>query len=215
MAMPPHSRAGGSSTAQRGATAAASSSSQTTTIHSPSTRQQHPVLRLRGAMRSPGERSDRRIQWAEDVIDNEGLGRKSSKGMSPFHSPPSLLLHRRLSTCRKHEQGLTIIQSAASTTLQKPQSTIPPTRVPTPHHQTPTATTAPLALPAARGAPTPDTSTTMTTTPERNVTMTGRQRSRGGRTVRMRTRRFQSRKRADRHRWENCLSMKLYERRFV
>jgi protein phosphatase 1 regulatory subunit 11 len=31
-------------------------------------------------MRSPGERSERRIQWAEDVIDNEGLGRKSSKG---------------------------------------------------------------------------------------------------------------------------------------
>jgi hypothetical protein len=88
MAMPPHSRAGGSSTAQRGATAAASSSSQTTTIHSPSTRQQHPVLRLRGAMRSPGERSDRRIQWAEDVIDNEGLGRKSSKGMSPSLLPP-------------------------------------------------------------------------------------------------------------------------------
>ncbi|KFZ09268.1 hypothetical protein V501_05648 [Pseudogymnoascus sp. VKM F-4519 (FW-2642)] len=87
MAMPPHSRTGGSSTAQRGATAAASSSSQTTTIHSPSTRQQHPVLRLRGAMRSPGERSDRRIQWAEDVIDNEGLGRKSSKVCCIYHPP--------------------------------------------------------------------------------------------------------------------------------
>ena len=27
------------------------------------------------------ERVRRRIQWAEDVVDNEGLGRKSSKGM--------------------------------------------------------------------------------------------------------------------------------------
>ncbi|KFY84009.1 hypothetical protein V500_09713 [Pseudogymnoascus sp. VKM F-4518 (FW-2643)] len=87
MAMPPHSRAGGSSTAQRGATAASSSTSQTTTIRSPSTRHQQPVLRLRGAMRSPGERNDRRIQWAEDVIDNEGLGRKSSKVCCIYHPP--------------------------------------------------------------------------------------------------------------------------------
>lgn len=28
-----------------------------------------------------GESTRRRIQWAEDVVDNEGLGRKSSKGM--------------------------------------------------------------------------------------------------------------------------------------
>lgn len=38
-----------------------------------------PVLRLRGASRT---KNDRKIQWAEDVVDNEGLGRKSSKGMS-------------------------------------------------------------------------------------------------------------------------------------
>jgi protein phosphatase 1 regulatory subunit 11 len=45
---------------------------------------------LRGATREEeaesdvgegGERARRRIQWAEDVVDNEGLGRKSSKGM--------------------------------------------------------------------------------------------------------------------------------------
>ena len=36
-----------------------------------------PTLRLRA------ETSDgRRIQWAEDVIDNEGMGKKSSKGAS-------------------------------------------------------------------------------------------------------------------------------------
>jgi protein phosphatase 1 regulatory subunit 11 len=50
------------------------------------------VLHLRGATREEevesnvaeageaGEKSRRRIQWAEDVVDNEGLGRKSSKG---------------------------------------------------------------------------------------------------------------------------------------
>ncbi|KFY30814.1 hypothetical protein V493_01646 [Pseudogymnoascus sp. VKM F-4281 (FW-2241)] len=84
--MPPHSRAAGSASQQRGATAATSSTSQTTTIRSPS-RHQQPVLRLRGAMRGPGERSDRRIQWAEDVIDNEGLGRKSSKVCCIYHPP--------------------------------------------------------------------------------------------------------------------------------
>jgi hypothetical protein len=49
------------------------------------------VLHLRGATRQSEEldsdeggsesRSSRRIQWAEDVIDNEGLGRKKSKGL--------------------------------------------------------------------------------------------------------------------------------------
>lgn len=34
------------------------------------------ILRLRGR-HEPGGRS---VQWAEDVVDNEGLGRKSSKG---------------------------------------------------------------------------------------------------------------------------------------
>ena len=41
-----------------------------------------PTLRLRGAdsnRRERGERS-RRIQWAEDVVDNEGMGKKKSKG---------------------------------------------------------------------------------------------------------------------------------------
>jgi hypothetical protein len=37
------------------------------------------VLRLRGA-HEPQARA--RVQWAADVVDNEGLGRKSSKGMS-------------------------------------------------------------------------------------------------------------------------------------
>lgn len=49
-----------------------------------------PVLRLRGAPNTESESSvdgatglgrGRRIQWAEDVVDNEGLGRKKSKGI--------------------------------------------------------------------------------------------------------------------------------------
>ena len=39
------------------------------------------TLRLR-AEAEPSE--GRRIQWAEDVIDNEGMGKKSSKGMFSF-----------------------------------------------------------------------------------------------------------------------------------
>jgi protein phosphatase 1 regulatory subunit 11 len=45
-----------------------------------------PVLRLSapsGVLRLRAEPSERRhIQWAEDVVDNEGMGKKSSKGTS-------------------------------------------------------------------------------------------------------------------------------------
>lgn len=34
------------------------------------------ILRLRGGHTANG----RSVQWADDVVDNEGLGRKSSKG---------------------------------------------------------------------------------------------------------------------------------------
>lgn len=59
--------------------AMAGSSSQTQTQAPPQVLVRAPVLRLRGAETS--KRTKKRIQWAEDVIDNEGLGRKSSKGM--------------------------------------------------------------------------------------------------------------------------------------
>lgn len=46
-----------------------------------------PVLRLSapsGTLRLRAEPAERRhIQWAEDVVDNEGMGKKSSKGMPP------------------------------------------------------------------------------------------------------------------------------------
>jgi protein phosphatase 1 regulatory subunit 11 len=51
------------------------------------------VLHLRGATREEereqeGESERRGITWAEDVVDNEGMGRKSSKGLfRPFCVP--------------------------------------------------------------------------------------------------------------------------------
>ncbi|KAI1433208.1 phosphatase inhibitor-domain-containing protein [Xylaria sp. CBS 124048] len=42
-----------------------------------------PILRLRGA-HAP---STRRVQWAENVVNNEGLGRKSSKVCCIYHAP--------------------------------------------------------------------------------------------------------------------------------
>jgi len=53
------------------------------------------VLRLRGATRededeaaeASGTEVRRRIQWAEDVVNNEGMGRKSSKVCCIYHAP--------------------------------------------------------------------------------------------------------------------------------
>lgn len=58
--------------------------SQTTTQTSePEIREEPPrILRLRGAHAA----NRRGVQWAEDVVDNEGLGRKSSKGKSLLES---------------------------------------------------------------------------------------------------------------------------------
>ena len=59
----------------RTANLSAPSVSQTITSHET----HHPIspvtLHLRGA-----HPPRRRIQWAEDVVDNEGMGKKSSKG---------------------------------------------------------------------------------------------------------------------------------------
>ena len=45
------------------------------------------TLRLRGVAR----RSTQRVAWGEDVVDNEGCGKKKSKSMSPFPSLPFFL----------------------------------------------------------------------------------------------------------------------------
>ncbi|TVY47106.1 Type 1 phosphatases regulator [Lachnellula occidentalis] len=62
----------------------------------PGTSTTTPVLHLRGATReeeevSMGARAGRpRIQWAEDVVDNEGLGRKKSKVCCIYHAPKGI-----------------------------------------------------------------------------------------------------------------------------
>ncbi|KAG6008231.1 hypothetical protein E4U21_004830 [Claviceps maximensis] len=70
---------------QRGATAGPSSNTltQTQTSHSRSQSAAPRVLRLRGQHAAKG----RTVQWAEDVVDNEGLGRKSSKVCCIYHRP--------------------------------------------------------------------------------------------------------------------------------
>jgi protein phosphatase 1 regulatory subunit 11 len=69
-----------------GQTQLQSSAPSTTITRAP----QQAVLRLRGAAtedgQGDGEGSERRrIQWAEDVVDNEGMGKKKSKGGSLSH----------------------------------------------------------------------------------------------------------------------------------
>jgi hypothetical protein len=60
------------------AMAEGSMGSQTQTQTSTDTRETTAVLRLRGAHEPVARRA---VQWAEDAVDNEGLGKKSSKGM--------------------------------------------------------------------------------------------------------------------------------------
>ncbi|KAG9236223.1 phosphatase inhibitor-domain-containing protein [Amylocarpus encephaloides] len=61
-----------------------SSQTQTQSLNTPSATIQ-PVLHLRG-VHSEG-RNRPKIKWAEDVVDNEGLGRKKSKVCCIYHKP--------------------------------------------------------------------------------------------------------------------------------
>ncbi|EFY87425.1 Type 1 phosphatases regulator ypi1 [Metarhizium acridum CQMa 102] len=67
---------------QRQRAAPAPSTSQTQTQTGSQTDTQR-ILRLRGGHNANG----RSVQWAEDVVDNEGLGRKSSKVCCIYHKP--------------------------------------------------------------------------------------------------------------------------------
>jgi len=42
------------------------------------------------AAEASGGETRRRIQWAEDVVDNEGLGRKKSKVCCIYHAPKGI-----------------------------------------------------------------------------------------------------------------------------
>ncbi|CAL3972873.1 hypothetical protein PZA11_004127 [Diplocarpon coronariae] len=61
----------------------------TTQTTAPSESRTQPILHLRGAPR-PAAAAERRIQWAEDVIDNEGLNRKKSKVCCIYHAPKGI-----------------------------------------------------------------------------------------------------------------------------
>ncbi|QYT01458.1 Type 1 phosphatases regulator [Trichoderma simmonsii] len=69
---------------ERSAQAPPASQTTTDTIR-PEAAESSPrvILRLRGGHTSTG----RSVQWAEDVVDNEGLGRKSSKVCCIYHRP--------------------------------------------------------------------------------------------------------------------------------
>ncbi|KAJ2907157.1 Type 1 phosphatases regulator ypi-1 like protein [Zalerion maritima] len=64
-------------------TATPSSGSQTVTQSHLRSHSRQPILRLRGANLTSGPR----VQWADDVVDNEGLGRKKSKVCCIYHRP--------------------------------------------------------------------------------------------------------------------------------
>lgn len=91
------------------------------TLTEPQTEPQAPILRLRGAQRNRGPR----VQWAEGVVDNEGMGKKKSKGafptpraLPPGHDvslPLACPLMPFLLTPWAHDPT----QSAASTTVPK------------------------------------------------------------------------------------------------
>lgn len=75
--------------------------------------QTEPILRLRGE-HAPRGRGGPRVQWAESVVDNEGMGKKSSKG----ENAPSFLFYATVNLYANMRSPLA--QSAASTTLPKP-----------------------------------------------------------------------------------------------
>lgn len=81
MAPPEHPPSISASTRNRRQPASSSTSqTQTETNAAPHPRIAIPVGTLR--LRATAAPNDTRVRWAEDVIDNEGLGRKRSKGWS-------------------------------------------------------------------------------------------------------------------------------------
>lgn len=92
-------------------------------------------------------RSTRRIKWSEDVVDNEGMGKKSSKGQTTLTSLRSRTKSSRTDTDRS--------QYAASTTNRGPSAKVAPNLHP---HQTQIQT---RPMPTAVATTTTATTTTM------------------------------------------------------
>ncbi|PFH61424.1 hypothetical protein XA68_17410 [Ophiocordyceps unilateralis] len=69
-----------------GPTASQTTTTTTTTTQTQSRTEAPRTLYLRGG----GESSRRSVQWAEDVVNNEGLGRKSSKVCCIYHKPKAV-----------------------------------------------------------------------------------------------------------------------------
>ncbi|KAI9849346.1 MAG: hypothetical protein M1837_004806 [Sclerophora amabilis] len=75
------------SSSARGARREATSGSAPTRVeheHEHGRRIPDGTLRLRGASRADQQRG---IRWAEDVVDNEGMGKKKSKACCIYHRP--------------------------------------------------------------------------------------------------------------------------------
>lgn len=98
----------------------ASNSLQTTTeSRDPSITRLPVTLRLRAEEVPADTReepsSSRRIRWSEDVVDNEGMGKKSSKGLfdphsTPFQQPPPspfFVLYRQQSNSHQYAVSTT------------------------------------------------------------------------------------------------------------
>lgn len=145
------------------------------------------TLRLRA---EPVQR--RHIQWAEDVIDNEGMGKKSSKGtrayVLPGLSAPVARGRNRAPTPAKVSTRLTMLQQSAASTTSNASSASPltsphPTIHPRMTTQTASPTTVLRALPTAVAAAPTTTTTTATAAAAR------RRHGRGARTP---TRRFRT-----------------------
>lgn len=179
---------------QRSATATVlSQGSQTQTESGPSSSAPQPaaILRLRGA-HGP---SSRTVQWDESVVDNEGLGRKSSKGTFP--PAPLSRLCKRLPRLIYH-------QYAASTTGPK----LPASRATSRRRRRRTPTPTPAAV--RPGPSHPDgkrtTATTGTTTPTAHTTTATADTGGGGEERRTGRRRRRSRGSRARTRTNACRS---------
>lgn len=83
-----------------------------------------PVLRLRAP--ASDQTTRRRIQWADGVIDNEGLGRKRSKGTNTLLPTPGLRLFLYSSPSKINHSLGCLHQSAAYITPHILSASLPP-----------------------------------------------------------------------------------------